>query len=61
MDTVNKVLRQIDYPEDSIDKLVDEYEKLISKTNDQNKIVTSLLQKGYRYEDIKKVKSTFSK
>lgn len=61
MDTVNKVLRQIDYPEDSIDKLVDEYEKLISKTNDQNKIVTSLLQKGYRYEDIKKVKATFSK
>ena len=57
IDTINKVLREIEYQEDDLDKLKAEYDKLLSKTTDKNKIITSLLQKGYRYEDIKKVKN----
>lgn len=55
IDTINKVLREIEYQSDDLEKLEDEYKKLLSKTEDKNKIITSLIQKGYKYEDIKKV------
>jgi len=35
--------------------IIRDYEKLLTKTTDKNKIITSLLAKGYKYEDIKKV------
>lgn len=57
MDIINRVGRQLEFDNDDLDKLCEEYDKVYSKTNDQNKTITSLLQKGYRYEDIKKVKS----
>ena len=34
----------------------DEYQKLKKKTDDKNKIITTLITKGYRYEDIKKIR-----
>lgn len=55
LDTINKVLSSLSYQEDSLDKLEEEYLKILSKTNDKNKIITSLMTKGYCYEDIKKV------
>ena len=55
MDTINRVLSNLTFQEDSIDNLKLEYEKLLKKTSDKNKIITSLMGKGYRYEDIKKV------
>ncbi len=54
-DIINKVLSSIEYGSDSVDNLKKEYDKLLSKNKEPNKIITSLIAKGYRYEDIKKV------
>ncbi len=55
MDMINKVVREINFEADDIEKLEEEYEKLKNKTDDKNKIITSLIQKGYKYPDIKRV------
>lgn len=55
LDIANTIIRNIEFEEDSLENLAKEYDKLLDKTTDQNKIITSLLQKGYRYSDIKKV------
>lgn len=55
MDTINYVINSIEYPEDSIEQLLSEYEKLKLKTDDKHKIITQLLQKGYKYLDIKTI------
>ncbi len=54
-DTINYVLNNLEYPSDSMEQLKDEYQKLKKKTDDKNKIITTLMTKGYRYEDIKKI------
>ncbi|MCI6508449.1 MAG: RecX family transcriptional regulator [Bacilli bacterium] len=54
-ETINYVLNNLDYPSDSMEQLKDEYQKLKKKTDDKNKIITTLITKGYRYEDIKKI------
>lgn len=54
-DMVNKAVRTLTFEDDNLEKLEIEYEKLYNKTQDKNKTITSLIQKGYRYEDIKKV------
>ena len=54
-DVMNKVIRNISFKEDDLEKLKEEYVKIFARTNDVHKTITSLMQKGYRYEDIKKV------
>lgn len=54
-DLINKAVRTLTFEDDNLEKLELEYEKVYTKTNDKNKTITSLIQKGYRYEDIKKV------
>ena len=54
-EVINKVLESLEYGEDSQENLEKEYLKIVSKTTDRNKIITSLLAKGYKYEDIKKL------
>lgn len=54
-DMINKAVRSLTFEEDNLEKLSEEYIKVYNKTNDLNKTITSLIQKGYRYEDIKKV------
>lgn len=54
-DMINKAIRELSFEEDNQEKLALEYEKVYVKTNDKNKTITSLLQKGYKYEDIKKL------
>ena len=54
-DVMNKVIRNLSFKEDDLDKLKEEYVKIFARTNDVHKTITSLMQKGYRYEDIKKV------
>lgn len=55
---INIVIEQLVFFEDSIDKLEEEYQKLLLKKLDRNKIIASLMSKGYCYEDIKKVIKT---
>ena len=54
-DVMNKVIRNLSFKEDDLEKLKEEYVKIFARTNDVHKTITSLMQKGYRYEDIKKV------
>lgn len=54
-DVMNKVIRNLSFKEDDFEKLKEEYVKIFERTNDIHKTITSLMQKGYRYEDIKKV------
>ncbi len=54
-DVMNKVIRNLSFKEDDLEKLKEEYVKIFERTNDVHKTITSLMQKGYRYEDIKKV------
>lgn len=54
-DMINKAVRTLTFEEDNLEKLQEEYEKVYSKTKDKNKTITSLIQKGYKYEDIKKL------
>lgn len=54
-DVMNKVIRNLSFNEDDLEKLKEEYVKIFARTNDVHKTITSLMQKGYRYEDIKKV------
>lgn len=60
IDTINKVIRNIEFEGDDLDKLYEEYQKVCKKTEDQNKIITALIQKGYKYSDIKKVIREYS-
>jgi SOS response regulatory protein OraA/RecX len=43
---------------DNMEQLAKDYEKISKKTNDKNKIIQHLLQKGYEYSDIKKILNT---
>lgn len=52
---INRVLGTLEYTKDSQENLEKEYEQLLHKTTDRNKIITSLLTKGYKYENIKKL------
>lgn len=52
---VNKVVNAIKYEPDSLDKLEKEYQKLVNKKLDNNKIIASLLSKGYQYDSIKEI------
>ncbi len=52
---INQVLNKLSYSEVNIDLLIKEYQKLLNKEFDQNKIITKLMAKGYSYQDIKKV------
>ena len=54
-ETINRVLNNLEYCDDSLENLEKEYCKLLNKNADRQKIIGSLLSKGYRYEDIKKV------
>lgn len=54
-DMINKAIHSLSFEEDNLEKLSEEYEKIYSKTNDKNKTITSLIQKGYKYEDIKRL------
>lgn len=54
-DMLNKAIRSLSFEEDNLEKLSEEYEKIYAKTNDKNKTIASLIQKGYKYEDIKKL------
>lgn len=54
-DTINSVIARLTYEDDSLENLQKEYERLLSKTDDRNKIITQLMAKGYKYEDIKKI------
>lgn len=54
-DIINKVVSSLEFQEDSLENLWNDYRKLLAKNQDKNKIVTSLLAKGYSYQDIKKV------
>ena len=54
-DISSRVINMIEYTEDDLDELQCLYNKLREKTEDKNKIITSLISKGYRYDDIKKI------
>lgn len=54
-DIINKVVNNLNYEPDSLENLEKEYQKLLNKQIDNNKIITSLLSKGYQYESIKKI------
>ena len=54
-DVMNKVIRNLSFKEDDLEKLKEEYVKIFARTNDVHKTIASLMQKGYRYEDIKKI------
>lgn len=54
-DICSKVINALEYSEDDLDKLNELYIKITCKTNDKNKIITHLIAKGYKYEDIKKI------
>ena len=56
---INQVLSVISYSKVDNNRLIMEYQKLLTKELDQNKIVTRLMAKGYTYQDIKKVMSEF--
>ena len=55
MDTINKVVRNLTFEQDDLERLLEEYNKVFSRTGDKNKTITSLLQKGYSYSDIKRI------
>ncbi len=52
---INRVINDLPFQEDSLENLKESYLKLLAKCIDKNKIITSLMAKGYRFEDIKKV------
>lgn len=54
-DISSKVINMIEYTTDDLEELNTLYNKLKEKTDDKNKIITSLISKGYKYEDIKKI------
>ncbi len=51
----NKVINTLEYEDDNLDNLKEQYLTIKKRTDDKNKIITSLMAKGYRYEDIKKI------
>ena len=50
---IKKVLEQLTFDNDDKEQLKKEYEKVLNKTEDKNKIIARLLAKGYNYADIK--------
>ena len=54
-DIINYVLGEIEWTDNSNALLVKEYQKLLNKEIDQNKIIMKLLNKGFDYQDIKKI------
>ena len=58
-DIINYVLDKIELIDDSNDLLVKEYQKLLNKEIDQNKIIVKLLNKGFDYQDIKKIMNSY--
>lgn len=54
-DIINYVLASITLIDESDETLQKEYQKLKNKNNDQNKIIASLLAKGFDYSNIKKI------
>lgn len=54
-DAINRALSELEYDDDSFENLEKEYERLVVKSFDRNKIITTLLSKGYKYENIKKL------
>lgn len=52
---IKKVISNIHLEEDITESIKKDYLKIISKTDDKNKIITRLLSKGYEYQDIKKI------
>ena len=55
---INQVIPLMSFNSDNMEQLEKDYEKISKKTNDKNKIIQHLLQKGYEYSDIKKILNT---
>lgn len=55
VEIINKALASLDFQADSLENLWNDYQRLLTKSQDKNKIITALMAKGYNYQDIKKV------
>lgn len=54
-----KVINNIEYNSDDLEKLEKLYIDLINKNLDETKIITKLISKGYKFDDIKKVTNKY--
>ena len=45
----------LEFSDDNLEQLRKDYEKILKKTTDKNKIIQHLLQKGYEYSQIKEI------
>lgn len=54
-DTINYVINNVVFNDNSQERLVKEYQKLYDKKIEREKIIASLMAKGYEYSDIKKI------
>lgn len=54
-DIINRVLTNIELVDESLDTLKKEYDKLLLKETDKNKIIQKLLVKGFDYSSIRQI------
>ena len=52
---INKIIPLLEFNDDNLEQLRKDYEKILKKTTDKNKIIQHLLQKGYEYSQIKEI------
>ena len=52
---IKKIMEEIEFSNEDKELLLRDYEKVLNKTEDKNKIIAKLLSKGYNYSDIKEL------